>query len=44
MAVLWFGARRPNGVIIWNCYASGKAGAPAGATLKANPTPAECRS
>ena len=35
---------RPNGVIIWNCYASGKAGAPAGATLKANLAPAECRS
>jgi type IV pilus assembly protein PilA len=35
---------RPNGVIIWNCYASGKTGAPAGATLKANLAPAECRS
>ncbi|RYZ80821.1 MAG: hypothetical protein EOO68_36750, partial [Moraxellaceae bacterium] len=35
---------RPNGVIIWNCYASGKTGAPATATLKANLAPAECRS
>lgn len=35
---------RPAGAIIWNCYALGKAGAPATATLKANLAPAECRS
>jgi type IV pilus assembly protein PilA len=34
---------RPDGAIIWTCYAAGKAGAPAGATLPANLAPAECR-
>ena len=35
---------RPAGAIIWTCFASGKAGAPAAATLPGNLAPAECRS
>jgi type IV pilus assembly protein PilA len=35
---------RPAGAIIWTCYAAGKAGAPAFATLPGNLAPAECRS
>lgn len=35
---------RPNGAIIWTCYAAAKAGAPASATLPGNLAPAECRS
>lgn len=41
-AVLAAGTR-PNGAIVWTCFAAGKAGAPAGATLPANLAPAECR-
>lgn len=35
---------RPNGAVIWTCFAAGKAGAPAAATLPGNLAPAECRS
>lgn len=35
---------RPTGPIIWSCFAAGKAGAPAAATLPGNLAPAECRS
>jgi type IV pilus assembly protein PilA len=35
---------RPTAPIIWTCYAAGKAGAPAAATLPGNLAPAECRS
>lgn len=34
---------RPTGAIIWTCFAAGKAGAPATATLPGNLAPAECR-
>jgi type IV pilus assembly protein PilA len=34
---------RPNGAIVWTCFAAGKTGAPAGATLPGNLAPAECR-
>jgi type IV pilus assembly protein PilA len=34
---------RPVGAIVWTCFAAGKAGAPAAATLPANVAPAECR-
>jgi len=34
---------RPTGAIIWTCYAAGKNGAPAAATLPGNLAPAECR-
>lgn len=34
---------RPTGAIIWTCYAAGKTGAPAAATLPGNLAPAECR-
>lgn len=34
---------RPTAPIIWTCYAAGKAGAPAAATLPGNLAPAECR-
>ena len=33
----------PPGPIVWTCYANGKAGAPAAATLVAKYAPAECR-
>ena len=34
---------RPAGAIVWTCFALGKAGAPAAATLPGNIAPAECR-
>ncbi|MCP5017727.1 MAG: pilin [Ketobacter sp.] len=34
---------RPNGAVVWTCFAAGKAGAPTTATLPANLAPAECR-
>jgi type IV pilus assembly protein PilA len=34
---------RPTAPVIWTCFAAGKAGAPATATLPANLAPAECR-
>ncbi len=34
---------RPAGAIVWTCFAGGKTGAPAGATLPGNVAPAECR-
>jgi len=33
----------PSGTIVWTCYAAGKAGAPAAATILAKYTPANCR-
>ena len=33
----------PAGPILWTCYAAGKTGAPAGATLLGKYAPAECR-
>jgi type IV pilus assembly protein PilA len=34
----------PGGPILWNCFAAGKTGAPAAATLLGKYAPAECRS
>lgn len=34
---------RPNGPIIWTCFANGRANAPTSATLPSNLAPAECR-
>ena len=33
----------PTGAIVWTCFAAGKAGAPAAATLPGNIAPSECR-
>lgn len=35
---------RPAGAVVWTCFAAGKTGAPAAATLPGNLAPAECRS
>jgi type IV pilus assembly protein PilA len=36
-------ATRPTGAVIWTCFAAGKTGAPASATLPGNLAPADCR-